>query len=144
MIDRERLSRRFAKLVEIDSPSCHERKMADALKEIFHELGIELSEDSSHIESGFEAGNLYAYVPGEIGASPLLFSGHMDSERLEKVLPVYCKKPLAEGRTVEILFHPGSVKKEEITEEFIKPDFNSFHLSKNRRLEYTAIVSLHS
>lgn len=74
----------------------------------------------------------------------VFFSGHMDSERLEKVLPVYCKKPLAEGRTVEILFHPGSVQKEEITGEFIKPDFNSFHLSQGRKIEYNSIINLHN
>ncbi len=72
----------------------------------------------------------------------VFFSGHMDSERLEKILPYYCKKPLKQKRPVELLFHPGSVLKEEITEEFVKPDFNSFHLSQNRKIEYNSIVNL--
>ena len=68
----------------------------------------------------------------------------MDSERLEKVLPYYCKKPLAQGRKIEILFHPGSVLESEITEEFVKPDFNDFHLSQGRKIEYNGIINLHN
>lgn len=74
----------------------------------------------------------------------VFFSGHMDSERLEKVLPYYCKKPLAQGRTIELLFHPGSVLESEITEEFVKPDFNDFHLSQGRKIEYNGIINLHN
>lgn len=72
----------------------------------------------------------------------VFFSGNMDSERLNKILPFYCKKPLLQSRKIELLFHPGSVLESEITEEFVKPDFNNFHLSKGRKIEYNTICNL--
>lgn len=72
----------------------------------------------------------------------VFLSGNMDFQRLQKLLPVYCKK--SENRKVEVLFHPGSVLEDEITEEFVKPDFNKFHLSKRRKIEYNGIISLQS
>lgn len=72
----------------------------------------------------------------------VFLSGNMDSDRLEKVLPAYCEKPKKQNRKIEILFHPGSVLEEEITSEFVKPDFNLFHLSKSRKIEYNAIECL--
>lgn len=72
----------------------------------------------------------------------VFFSGNMDSDRLEKVLPHYCRKPAEEKRIVELLFHPGSVLKEEITEEFVKADFIDFHLSQGRKIEYNSIIKL--
>lgn len=69
----------------------------------------------------------------------VFFSGHMDFSRLEKVLPFYIKKSSSKNRKIELLFHPGSVKEEEISEEFVKPDSNSFHLSENRKIEYDSI-----
>ena len=44
-INRDRIARTFAEFVEIDSPSYHERKMADSLKSLYGELGILLEED---------------------------------------------------------------------------------------------------
>lgn len=69
----------------------------------------------------------------------VFFSGNMDFERLSKILPFYIIKPNRQKRIIEILFHPGSVLKDEITEEFIKPDFNLFHLSEGRKIEYNAL-----
>ncbi len=72
----------------------------------------------------------------------VFFSGHMDSDRLEKILPFYCARPIFQNRTVELLFHPGSVVEVEICEEFVKPDFNLFHLSEGRKIEYNSICNL--
>lgn len=72
----------------------------------------------------------------------VFFSGHMDSERLEKILPYYIKKPESQNRTIEILFHPGSVLQSEITKEFVKPDFVTFHLSQGRKIEYDSVIDL--
>lgn len=69
----------------------------------------------------------------------VFFSGNMDFERLSKILPYYIIKPKKQNRIIEILFHPGSVLKDEITEEFVKPDFNVFHLSEGRKIEYQAL-----
>jgi predicted glycoside hydrolase/deacetylase ChbG (UPF0249 family) len=44
---------------------------------------------------------------------------------------------------VEVLFHPGTVLPEEITEEYCKPGFVSFHLSPNRIIENRTIRSLY-
>ena len=69
----------------------------------------------------------------------VFFSGNMDFERLSKILPFYTTKPERENRIIEILFHPGTVMQQEITEEFVKPDFNIFHLSEGRKIEFSAI-----
>ena len=72
----------------------------------------------------------------------VFFSGHMDSDRLESVLPYYSSKAQKQNRKIQLLFHPGSVLENEITEEFIKPDFNRFHLSQGRKIEYNSIYKL--
>ncbi|MBQ3713788.1 MAG: ChbG/HpnK family deacetylase [Spirochaetia bacterium] len=72
----------------------------------------------------------------------VFYSGHMDDERLKKVLPAFEKLAIKKKCKVEVLFHPGSVKKEEITPEFNKPGFVNFHLSKNRYIEFNSICKL--
>lgn len=72
----------------------------------------------------------------------VFYSGHMDQYRLEKVLPLLEKLAVKKKCVVEVLFHPGSVKKEEITSEFTKPGFVQFHLSNNRHVEFNALCRL--
>jgi len=72
----------------------------------------------------------------------VFYSGHMDDERLKKVLPAFEKLAIKKKCKVEVLFHPGSVKKEEILPEFNKPGFVAFHLSKNRHIEFNALCKL--
>ena len=72
----------------------------------------------------------------------VFYSGHMDYERLRVVLPLFEKLAKKKNRRVEVLFHPGSVKKEEITPEFTKPGFVQFHLSNNRHVELEALCRL--
>jgi len=72
----------------------------------------------------------------------VFYSGHMDQERLIEVLPLFEKLAIKKKRMVEVLFHPGSVKKEEITPEFTKPGFVQFHLSNNRHVEFNAMCRL--
>ena len=72
----------------------------------------------------------------------VFYSGHMDDEHLNRVLPAFEARAREENRTVEVLFHPGSVKKEEILPEFNKPGFVAFHLSKNRHIEFNALCKL--
>lgn len=69
----------FAKLVEIDSPSLGEHRMAEQVKELFGNLAIQLTEDSSSEMTGSDSGNLYAYVPGTMPGDPILFAAHMDT-----------------------------------------------------------------
>ena len=42
MIDKERITRQFVKLVSIDAPSYREREMADYLTKELEELGLSL------------------------------------------------------------------------------------------------------
>mgnify|MGYP004616052121 CR=1 FL=1 len=66
------------------------------------------------------------------------FSGKMDS-RLKKVLPKFIKKAEKQERNIELLFHPGTMLKSELTSEFKKEGFNEFHLSENRKIEYNTL-----
>ena len=69
------------------------------------------------------------------------FSGKMDS-RLKKVLPKFIKKAERHNRNIELLFHPGTMLKSELTSEFKKEGFNEFHLSENRKIEYNTLKEL--
>ena len=72
----------------------------------------------------------------------VFYSGHMDHERLAKVLPFFEKLAIKKNCKVEVLFHPGRVKKEEIAPEFTKPGFVQFHLSNNRNVEFNSMCHL--
>lgn len=72
----------------------------------------------------------------------VFYSGHMDEERLKKVLPAFEKLAIKKKRKVEVLFHPGRVRREEILPEFTKPGFVKFHLSSNRHIEFDSICKL--
>lgn len=69
------------------------------------------------------------------------YSGKMDS-RTAKVLPVFEKKARSRGMTAEVLFHPGTMKSCELTDEFTKKGFTAFHLSENRKIESDTIRRL--
>ena len=72
----------------------------------------------------------------------VFYSGHMDQIRLEAALPFFEKLAAGKNRRVEVLFHPGSVRQEEITPDFIKPGFVRFHLSKDRHIEFDSVCRL--
>lgn len=69
------------------------------------------------------------------------FSGKMD-ERIHSIIPVFEKKALAKKRVTELLFHPGLMLENELTDEFKKDGFNEFHLSSNRKIEFDTCNSL--
>ncbi len=75
----ERILKEFCKLVEIDSPSFGERKMADQLKDYLVELGFEVVEDNAGTHYNGNSGNIYGFLPGELPGDPVLFSAHMDT-----------------------------------------------------------------
>lgn len=103
-IQRERLYQLFREMVRIDSVSFQERKSADYVIHFLQKLGAEVYEDeawkryftvtadasgrktakSLHggetaFHAGMFAGNVYAYIPGELPGKPLLFSAHLDT-----------------------------------------------------------------
>lgn len=63
-------------------------------------------------------------------------------ERIHSTIPVFIKKGNTKNRVVELLFHPGTMLETELTEEFTKPGFNEFHLSKNRKIEFDTTNNL--
>lgn len=69
------------------------------------------------------------------------FSGKMDS-RLKKILPKFIKKAETQERNIELLFHPGTMLRSELTSEFKKEGFNEFHLSENRKTEYNTLKEI--
>lgn len=69
------------------------------------------------------------------------FSGKMDS-RLKKILPKFINKAERHNRNIELLFHPGTMLKSELTSEFKKDGFNEFHLSENRKIEYNTLKEI--
>ena len=81
MVNKERLVNELFELVQIDSETKHERKIADALLKKFQELGLEnVHEDDSAKDSGCEAGNVFAYLKGNVSGAPVLFlNAHMDT-----------------------------------------------------------------
>ncbi len=79
MIDEKRIGEFFAGLVAIDSPSLQEREMADALKAKFAEIGVTFTEDHTQEQTGSNAGNLFARIPGSLEGEPILLAAHMDT-----------------------------------------------------------------
>jgi tripeptide aminopeptidase len=76
--ERERLHQTFAALCRIESPSGHERAVADWLTEQLRGLGLEVDEDDSGPAVGSDAGNLLARIPGR-GSDSVLLCAHMDT-----------------------------------------------------------------
>ncbi len=75
---RERLLADFTRYCEIESPSGHERPMADALLADLRELGLEPEEDGTGPVTGSDAGNVFARLPGDFERT-LLLCAHMDT-----------------------------------------------------------------
>lgn len=81
--ERERLLADFVRFCEIESPSGRERGMADALAAELRALGLEVEEDGSGGETGSDAGNLLARVPGPEGSRTILLCAHLDTVPLD-------------------------------------------------------------
>jgi tripeptide aminopeptidase len=77
--ERERLLDDFVRLCEIESPSRRERRVADAVRAELHGLGLEVEEDDTAQDTGSEAGNLLARIPGPEGARTILLCAHLDT-----------------------------------------------------------------
>jgi tripeptide aminopeptidase len=86
--ERERLLAEFVRLCEIESPSGRERTMADAVAAKLEALGLAVEEDSSAAETGSDAGNLLARLPGPPGARTILLCAHLDTVPLDAPVEV--------------------------------------------------------
>jgi tripeptide aminopeptidase len=77
--ERERLLDDFVRLCEIESPSRRERNVVEAVRRELAQLGLEVEEDDSGRDTGSEAGNLLARIPGPEGARTILLCAHLDT-----------------------------------------------------------------
>ena len=77
--ERERLLDDFVRLCEIESPSRHERRVADAVRAELEAIGLEVEEDDTGRDTGSEAGNLLARIPASEDARTILLCAHLDT-----------------------------------------------------------------
>ncbi|HEX8075457.1 MAG TPA: M20/M25/M40 family metallo-hydrolase, partial [Thermoleophilaceae bacterium] len=77
--EKERMVREFVRLCEIESPSGRERAMADAVAGELRALGVRVDEDATGGETGSDAGNLLARIPGPPDARTIMLCAHMDT-----------------------------------------------------------------
>ena len=69
----------FVRLVEIPSPSGHERAVADFILSFLRERGLEPTEDDSAGVTGAGSGNISVVLPGEGRGTPIVVAAHMDT-----------------------------------------------------------------
>ncbi|MET0511234.1 MAG: M20/M25/M40 family metallo-hydrolase [Thermoleophilaceae bacterium] len=77
--ERQRLLDDFVRLCEIESPSKHERAVAEAVRSELGALGLEVEEDDTGAETGSEAGNLLARIRAPEDARTILLCAHLDT-----------------------------------------------------------------
>lgn len=96
MINTERMTEHFIKIVQIDSHSKKELQVALALQKDLEALGATVEFDQAGEAVGGDVGNLIARLPGnDPTRPPLLLSAHMDT-----VVPGEGIKPRVEGRKI--------------------------------------------
>lgn len=82
-INRERLIRRFTEYVSIDSETYHEQAIGSRVVSDLRALGLTVRTDAddpaflaAHPESH---PNIYAFLPGNVSAEPVLLAAHLDT-----------------------------------------------------------------
>lgn len=70
----------------------------------------------------------------------LVMSGRMDRARIEKLYPKMIRRAKQDGRTLEILFHPGLTLPEEVTPEIAKEAVEDFYMRGDRHIEKEAVL----
>jgi tripeptide aminopeptidase len=101
--ERERLLDDFVRLCEIESPSRRERGVVDAVRADLVRLGLEVEEDDSGRDTGSEAGNLLARIPGPEGARTVLLCAHLDTVPLNGPVEVVRENGVLTNRHEAIL-----------------------------------------
>jgi tripeptide aminopeptidase len=101
--ERERLVADFIRFCEIESPSGRERAMADAVVADLRELGIDVEEDDTGRETGSDAGNVLARVPGPEDARAILLCAHIDTVPLDASVEVTREDGVLSNRYEAIL-----------------------------------------
>ena len=101
--ERERLLDDFVRLCEIESPSRHERAVAQFVRAELEGLGLTVSEDDTAAETGSDCGNLLARIEGPPGARTILFCAHLDTVPLAAPVEVQQENGVLSNRNEAIL-----------------------------------------
>jgi tripeptide aminopeptidase len=101
--EREQLLTDFVRLCEIESPSTRERKVADSVRAELESLGLEVEEDDSGADTGSEAGNLVARIPGPPDSPTILLCAHLDTVPLSAPVQVVQENGVLSNRHEAIL-----------------------------------------
>lgn len=101
--EREQLLSDFVRLCEIESPSKRERKVANAVRAELESLGLEVEEDDSAADTGSEAGNLLARIPGPPDSPTMLLCAHLDTVPLSAPVEVVQENGVLSNRHEAIL-----------------------------------------
>jgi tripeptide aminopeptidase len=86
--EKDRLLAEFERYCSIESVSCAERAMANAVTADLRALGLEVAEDATGGETGSNAGNLLARIDGPPAARTILLCAHLDTVPLAAPLDV--------------------------------------------------------
>jgi tripeptide aminopeptidase len=101
--ERERLLADFVRLCEIASPSFGERPCADAVAAELRAAGLDVREDASAAETGCDAGNLIARIPGPPDARTIVLCAHLDTVPLAAPVEVVETEGVLSNRNDAIL-----------------------------------------
>lgn len=71
----------------------------------------------------------------------IMFSGNMNTRRVEIMLPKYIRLAQKRGQNIEVLFHPGYTEPGEPVFDKRKESFRKFYFSAGRKNEYTALTT---
>ncbi|WP_028783134.1 M20/M25/M40 family metallo-hydrolase [Thalassobacillus devorans] len=79
-VNKERLLEEFLELVQVDSETKDEAKIAKVLKKKFTDLGLEVLEDDARNQTDHDANNLICNLKGtKDGVDTIYFTSHMDT-----------------------------------------------------------------
>jgi tripeptide aminopeptidase len=78
VVNSERILETFLTLVQTDSKTLDEAKMADALQAMMEGMGFTCERDDAGVVNGGTTGNLICRLPGTVPGRPLLLCAHMD------------------------------------------------------------------
>jgi tripeptide aminopeptidase len=101
--EKERLLEGFVRLCEIESPSGRERGVADAVTAELRALELQVEEDASGAETGSNAGNLLARIPGPGEGRTVLLCAHLDTVPLDAPVEVEQSDGVLRNRNEAIL-----------------------------------------
>lgn len=79
MINEKRLLDTFLEYVQIDSETKNEKAMCERMVADLQALGFEVQTDKAGEGFGSNGFNVHAYMEGELGGEPTIFSAHMDT-----------------------------------------------------------------